>query len=58
MSVSVMTSSEEKLIQWPDEGVRRIPFAVYSDQKVFEAEQQAIFRGPIWHFLGLEAENV
>ena len=44
------------LVTWPAEGVRRIPYAVYSEPAVFEQEQQAIFRGPIWHFLGLEAQ--
>jgi anthranilate 1,2-dioxygenase large subunit/terephthalate 1,2-dioxygenase oxygenase component alpha subunit len=43
-------------VRWPEEGVRRIPFAVYSTPEVFEQEQKAIFRGPIWHFLGLEAQ--
>ena len=43
-------------VSWPAEGVRRVPFAVYSDPAVYEQEQQAIFRGPIWHFLGLEAQ--
>ena len=43
-------------VTWPEEGVRRIPFAVYSDPEVFKHEQEAIFRGPIWHFLGLEVQ--
>ena len=54
--IQVTSAMEEKLIRWPEEGVRRIPYAVYSSQEVFEAEQKAIFRGPIWHFLGLEAQ--
>src|ERR1700759_4013043 len=41
---------------WPAQGVSRVPFAVYSDPNVFAEEQHAIFRGPIWHFLGLEAQ--
>ena len=43
-------------LAWPSEGVRRIPYAVYSDPEVYEQEQRRIFRGPIWHFLGLEAQ--
>jgi anthranilate 1,2-dioxygenase large subunit/terephthalate 1,2-dioxygenase oxygenase component alpha subunit len=43
-------------LTWPAEGVRRVPYAVYSDQAIFAQEQQAIFRGPIWHFLALEAQ--
>ncbi|PZP25859.1 aromatic ring-hydroxylating oxygenase subunit alpha [Pseudomonas kuykendallii] len=52
-----MKNSENPLpVTWPEEGVRRIPYAVYSEPEVFEYEQKAIFRGPIWHFLGLEVQ--
>ncbi|MDO9434194.1 Rieske 2Fe-2S domain-containing protein [Hydrogenophaga sp.] len=44
------------IVAWPEEGVRRIPYAVYSSPAVFEQEQKSIFSGPIWHFLGLEAQ--
>jgi phenylpropionate dioxygenase-like ring-hydroxylating dioxygenase large terminal subunit len=47
---------ERSGITWPAEGVRRVPYAVYSDEAIFKQEQRAIFRGPIWHFLGLEAQ--
>jgi phenylpropionate dioxygenase-like ring-hydroxylating dioxygenase large terminal subunit len=43
-------------VQWPAEGVRRIPYVVYSDEQVYQDEQERIFRGPIWHFLGIEAQ--
>lgn len=43
-------------VRWPEEGVRRIPYAVYSTLEVFDREEQQIFRGPVWHFLGLEAQ--
>lgn len=46
----------EKKINWPTEGATRVPFRIYSDQDVFEKEQQAIFRGPVWNFLCLEAD--
>jgi anthranilate 1,2-dioxygenase large subunit/terephthalate 1,2-dioxygenase oxygenase component alpha subunit len=48
--------NSNRVLSWPREGVRRIPYAVYSDPEVYEQEQQRIFRGPIWHFLGLEAQ--
>ena len=44
------------LIEWPEEGVTRAPYAVYSDPDIYEAEMTRIFRGPIWHYLGLEVE--
>src|SRR5271170_6194516 len=43
-------------IAWPAEGVARVPYVVYSDPEVHEWEQTHIFRGPAWHFLGLEAQ--
>ncbi|HEX9465595.1 MAG TPA: Rieske 2Fe-2S domain-containing protein [Alphaproteobacteria bacterium] len=43
-------------VAWPAEGVARVPFVVYSDPEIFEREQSHIFRGPTWHFLGLEAQ--
>jgi phenylpropionate dioxygenase-like ring-hydroxylating dioxygenase large terminal subunit len=52
----VNTQVNESTVRWPVEGVRRIPFEVYSSQDVFDQEQRDIFRGPIWHFLGLEVQ--
>lgn len=42
--------------RWPDEGVARAPYWVYTDREVYAREQTAIFRGSSWHYLGLEAE--
>jgi anthranilate 1,2-dioxygenase large subunit/terephthalate 1,2-dioxygenase oxygenase component alpha subunit len=42
--------------RWPAEGVVRVPYWVYSDAALFDAEQERIFRGPTWHFLCLDAE--
>ena len=33
-----------------------IPFRVYTDPEVYAREQQTIFRGPTWNFLGLACE--
>ena len=44
------------LFEWPEEGVRRAPFLIYSDPDVHSAEMSRIFRGRIWHYLGLEIE--
>ena len=41
---------------WPQEGVSRVPYRVYTDPEVHEAEQRRLFRGGIWHFLALEQE--
>jgi phenylpropionate dioxygenase-like ring-hydroxylating dioxygenase large terminal subunit len=42
--------------QWPAEGFTRAPYWIYRDEEIYAREQAAIFRGPSWHYLGLEAE--
>ena len=44
------------LFDWPEEGVRRTPYLIYSDTDVYEAEMARIFRGRTWHYLALEVE--
>lgn len=41
---------------WPEEGVSRVPYWVYSDRALYDLEQEHIFRGATWSFLCLEAE--
>jgi phenylpropionate dioxygenase-like ring-hydroxylating dioxygenase large terminal subunit len=41
---------------WPKEGVTRVPYWVYQDEDIYRREQERIFRGATWNFLGLEAE--
>jgi anthranilate 1,2-dioxygenase large subunit len=43
-------------IAWPAEGLTRVPYALFQDEDVYADEQQAIFRGPNWSYLCLEAE--
>ena len=43
-------------LAWPEGGVTRVPFQVFSDPEIYAMEQQKIFRGPVWHYLCLEAE--
>ncbi len=43
-------------LQWPEEGVTRVPYWVYSDQGTYDREQRLIFRGDTWSYLCLEAE--
>lgn len=42
--------------QWPEEDYRRAPYWVYTDPSVYALEQQRIFRGRAWHYVGLEVE--
>ena len=41
---------------WPKEGLTRVPYWVYQDPELYQREQERIFRGDAWTFLGLEAE--
>jgi len=46
--------SEESI--FPRRDGSRIPYEVFSSAEIYEREQERIFRGPTWSFLGLEAE--
>ena len=42
--------------RWPAADFTQVPFSVHVDPGLFELEQQRIFHGPTWNYLGLEAE--
>lgn len=46
----------EKLVYFPREDGSRVPYAVFSSQEIYDLEQERIYRGPTWNFLGLECE--
>src|SRR5882762_11925661 len=41
---------------WPAEGLARVPYWIYQDETIYAREQERIYRGDTWNFLGLEAE--
>ena len=41
---------------WPTLDYSRVPYRLYHDPGIYEREQQRIFQGPVWNYLGLEAE--
>ena len=41
---------------WPEADFSRIPVAVFTDRDIYEREQERVFQGPVWMFLGLQAE--
>jgi len=41
---------------WPALDYSRVPYRVYHDPELYAREQERIFRGPVWSFLGLAAE--
>lgn len=55
VDVSVVSMPPRKL-KWPEGGVTRVPFQVFSDPAIYAEEQQKIFRGPVWNYLCLEVE--
>jgi salicylate 5-hydroxylase large subunit len=42
--------------QWETDGTSRIPFAVYTDEQVYQRELERIFYKGHWNYIGLEAE--
>lgn len=45
-----------RAVHFPQQDGSRVPYRVFSSQEVYEREQERIYRGPVWSFLGLEAE--
>ena len=41
---------------WPNPGLTRVPYDVYTDPRLALKEQERIFRGDTWNYLCLEAE--
>ena len=41
---------------WPTLDYSRVPYRLYHDAEVYAREQDQIFRGPAWSFLGLDCE--
>jgi anthranilate 1,2-dioxygenase large subunit/terephthalate 1,2-dioxygenase oxygenase component alpha subunit len=41
---------------WPGPGLTRVPYWVYQDGAVYEAELRRIFEGPVWNYVALEAD--
>jgi hypothetical protein len=35
-------------MEWPDAGVSRVPFRIYTDAEIYQQEQERIFRGEAW----------
>jgi anthranilate 1,2-dioxygenase large subunit len=48
--------SGSPLAVFPNPDGSRVPYKVFSDEEIYVLEQERIYRGPTWNFLGLEAE--
>jgi len=47
-----MAATEPRV--WPSEGLTRVPYWIYQDENVYAREQERIYRGATWNFLGWE----
>ena len=60
MSLSPMNHSPTDhapvALNWPTAGMTSVPYQVFCDPAVYNLEQERIFRGPTWSYVGLEAE--
>ncbi len=56
MDDSALERSNRPPRAWPEEGLSRIPYWVYSDPEVYALEQTRIFSGAYWDYVALEAE--
>lgn len=43
-------------VRWSPGDLTRVPYEVFQRDDVLAAEQRAVFDGPVWNYLGLEAE--
>ncbi|MBV8121618.1 MAG: Rieske 2Fe-2S domain-containing protein, partial [Alphaproteobacteria bacterium] len=41
---------------WPTLDYSRVPYRLYHDAEIYQREQRRIFQGPVWNYLGLDAE--
>ena len=53
----VRTATTELSFHWPELGVCRVPYQVFTDPALYACEQERIFRGDTWHWVGLEVET-
>ena len=56
MSQAITTRPVPELLQWPEEGITRVPMHVFSSADLYAWEQDLVFRGPVWNFLCLDVE--
>ena len=48
--------AREVNLRWPAGDISSVPYQVFTDPAIFQAEQERVFRGPTWSYVGLEAE--
>ena len=48
--------SIDDAVAWQKSDYTRVPYLLYHDLRVYQREQERIFRGDTWLYVGLEAE--
>lgn len=43
-------------LHWAVGDISHVPYWIFTDRALFQEEQERIFRGPTWNYVGLEAE--
>ncbi|HZR80770.1 MAG TPA: aromatic ring-hydroxylating dioxygenase subunit alpha [Candidatus Binatia bacterium] len=51
-----MADRTDPLLAWPSRDESRVPLALYGDPAIYAREQERIFGGPFWSYVGLAAE--
>ncbi len=55
--MSSVLENKSSEVNWPvDRGVCEVPYKVFTNEQVYEREQEKIFRGDNWSFVAIEAE--
>jgi anthranilate 1,2-dioxygenase large subunit len=60
MTIAAQSAGKEhsSLAIFPRSDGSGVPYKVFSSQEIYDLEQERIYRGPTWSFLGLEAEII
>jgi salicylate 5-hydroxylase large subunit len=53
---SSFSGSNSGLPRWPEGGISRVPYWVYTNEEIYKREQEAIFCGASWSFVALSCE--
>jgi salicylate 5-hydroxylase large subunit len=53
---TVSTAQVELRRRWPEQGTARVPYWVYADPEIYAREQERIFGGAAWNYVGLACE--
>jgi anthranilate 1,2-dioxygenase large subunit/terephthalate 1,2-dioxygenase oxygenase component alpha subunit len=51
-----MSIASGKAAIWPDAGLTRVPYALYTDRAIYERERARLFMGSTWNHLALDCE--